>query len=189
MLTIRLQRTGRTGHAQFRVIVQDSRAHPKSGRIVAYAGNYDPHTKKVTIDKDKISGYLANGAVPSERVARILIKEGLKLPAWYRLPADKKKSVRNAEKRRSTRPEGPAEPAAAPTVDEPAAEAPAEAETPPPAADDAAPAETEQPVTEVEPATEPAAASETEESPPETTEKPGDAEPAAENSAAEPAKK
>jgi small subunit ribosomal protein S16 len=188
MLTIRLQRTGRTGHAQFRVIVQDSRAHPKSGRIVAYAGNYDPHTKKVTIDKDKISGYLANGAVPSERVARILIKEGLKLPAWYRLPADKKKSVRNAEKRRSTRPEGPAELAAAPTV-EPAAEAPAEAETPPPAADDAAPAETEQPVTEVEPATEPAAASETEESPPETTEKPAHVEPAAQNSAAEPAKK
>lgn len=110
MLTIRMQRTGRSGHAQFRVIVQDSRAHPKSGRVVSYVGSYNPHTKATTIDKDKINTYLSNGAVPSDRVAQLLKKEGLKLPAWYKSAPAKKKGVRNPEKRRSTRPEGEPEP-------------------------------------------------------------------------------
>ena len=35
MLAIRMQRTGRKGHAQFRVIVQESRRTPTSGNVVA----------------------------------------------------------------------------------------------------------------------------------------------------------
>src|SRR4051794_27421971 len=109
-----MQRTGRKGHAMFRVVVQDSRYTPTSGRVVAFLGSYDPHTKSVTLDKDKAGFYLGNGAQPSPRAAKLLQKEGVKLPEWVKLPADKQREVRNADKRRSTRP------------DEPKAEAPAE---------------------------------------------------------------
>ena len=44
MLAIRMQRTGRKGHAMFRVVVQESRLTPTSGRVVAMLGSYDPHS-------------------------------------------------------------------------------------------------------------------------------------------------
>ena len=114
MLAIRLQRTGRSGHAQFRVIVQDSRFSPTRGRVVSYLGSYNPHTKAATIDSEKASQYLANGAQPSDTVARLFKKEGIKLPVWVKLDEPKKREIRNPEKRRSTapaQPEAPAEPA------------------------------------------------------------------------------
>ena len=132
MLAIRLQRTGRSGHAQFRMIVQDSRFSPKRGRVVAYLGSYDPHSKTSSIDGEQVSKYLENGAQPSDRVARLLKQEGVKLPAWVKIDDPKKRSVRNPEKRRSTAPAQPAptEPTAeaeAPeTAEEPAAEVLAE---------------------------------------------------------------
>lgn len=103
-----MQRKGRSGHAQFRVVVQDSRFHPTSGRVVAYIGNYDPHTKVAKLDGE-IGKYLASGAQPSERVAKLLSKEGIKLPDWFKSAAPKSGTVRNADKRRSTRPEQPKE--------------------------------------------------------------------------------
>ena len=84
MLVIRLQRTGRKGHAQFRVVVQDSRRTPTSGKIVAQVGTYDPHTKTLNLDKERAQHYLNHGAQPSDRVVLILKKEGVKLPTWVR---------------------------------------------------------------------------------------------------------
>lgn len=92
----------------FRVIVQDSRLTPTSGKIVATLGNYDPHAKSVTLDKEKASFYLDHGAQPSDRIARLLKNEGVKLPVWVNLDADKERAVRNPDKRRSTQPEAPA---------------------------------------------------------------------------------
>lgn len=104
MLAIRMQRTGRTGHAQFRVIVQDSRFSPTRGRVVAYAGSYDPHTKVSSLDTEVISSYLEKGAQPSGRVARLLKKEGVKLPHWVVFPEPKKSAIKNPEKLRRNRP-------------------------------------------------------------------------------------
>jgi small subunit ribosomal protein S16 len=118
MLVIRLQRTGRSGHAQFRFIVQDKRFSPTRGRIVAYLGNYNPHTKTATLDSEKASQYLNNGAQPSDRVAALLQKEGVKLPDWVKTKQPKERTVRNPEKRRST---APAQPAAEAPAEEPAA--------------------------------------------------------------------
>ena len=112
MLVIRMQRTGRKGHAMFRVIVQDSRRTPTSGKVVAQLGSYDPHNKTVTLDKEKAAFYIEHGAQPSERVALLLKGEGVKLPKWVELPGKKKRTVRNADKRRSTRPPEPKEPEA-----------------------------------------------------------------------------
>jgi small subunit ribosomal protein S16 len=119
MLAIRMQRTGRKGHAQFRVVVQDSRFSPTSGRVVAYLGSYNPHTKTTTLNKQKAESYLSNGAQPSERVASLLKSEGLKLPSWVKAPSKHERSIRNPEKLRRNR---PAEPEVEAPAEEPAAE-------------------------------------------------------------------
>lgn len=106
MLAIRLQRTGRKGHAQFRVIVQEARRSPSSGNIVMALGNYDPHTKVAKIDTEKAGFYLTNGAQPSPRVAMLLQKEGVKLPSWVSVDTGKHKSIKNVEKLRRNRPAG-----------------------------------------------------------------------------------
>jgi len=141
MLVIRLARTGRSGHAQFRFVVQDKRFSPSRGRVVAYLGNYDPHAKTMTIDGEKASQYLSNGAQPSDRVARLLQKEGIKLPDWVKVAEPKQRTTRNPDKRRSTAPAQP-EP-------ETPAEAPAAEETP---AVETAPAEIAEPQAEETPA-------------------------------------
>jgi len=99
-----MQRTGRKGSAQFRVVVQDSRRTPTSGNIVALVGHYDPHAKTTTIDKEKISFYLSNGAQPSDRVIRILQQEKVEIPEWVKLPTMKTASVKNKDKLRKNRP-------------------------------------------------------------------------------------
>lgn len=104
MLAIRMQRTGRKGHAQFRVVVQDSRLTPTSGRVVAGLGSYDPHTKQAKLDLEKAEFYLKNGAQPSSRVAVLLQKEGLKLPEWVVTPDTKQRSVKNPDKLRKNQP-------------------------------------------------------------------------------------
>ncbi len=147
MLTIRMQRTGRTGHAQFRVVAQDRRFSPTSGRVAANLGSYDPHTKKAQLDGEKIAKYLDNGAQPSPRVVKLLKAEGIKVPKWVVQPAKKSKTIRNPEKLRKNRPAEPKEEKPA----EPAAEAPAEEKVEVPAEVTA-----ETPATEEKPA-EPAA--------------------------------
>lgn len=118
MLVIRMQRTGRKGHAQFRVVVQDSRRTPTSGKVVALLGSYNPHTKTAQVDKEKAAFYLQHGAQPSDRVARLMQLEGVALPDWVKLAAQKQRTVRNAEKRRSTTPqEEPAPEAEAPVAE------------------------------------------------------------------------
>jgi small subunit ribosomal protein S16 len=127
MLVIRLQRTGRKGHAQFRIVVQDSRRTPTSGNIVAQVGTYDPHAKTVTIQKERAQHYLDHGAQPSDRVAVLLKKEGIKLPDWVKLPVKQESKTRHPEKLRRNHPAEPVEEAPAvvetPEVDAPAAEA------------------------------------------------------------------
>lgn len=123
MLAIRMQRTGRKGHAMFRVVVQESRLTPTSGKVVANLGSYDPHAKVASLDKEKATYFLTNGAQPSDRVARLLQAEGVKLPKWVALSEAKAGKLRNPEKLRKNQPkeEQPAEATA---------EAPAEEETP-----------------------------------------------------------
>lgn len=148
---MRMQRTGRKGNAQFRVVVQDSHTSPTSGRVVAQVGSYNPHTKAAIIDSKKASFYLGNGAHPSPRVAALLKKEGVKLPSWVPAATKKKSPIKNALKLRRNRPEEPK--AAEPK--EPVSEEPAEA--PAKDTDSETPVETE---TKEQPLEEPAAAKE-----------------------------
>jgi small subunit ribosomal protein S16 len=126
MLAIRMQRTGRKGYTSFRIIVQESRLAPTSGRVVTYLGSYDPHRKIVTLNKAKAEKFLTNGVQPSPRAARLLEHEGVTLPDWVPRPSDKTRAVRNPDKLRKNRPAAPAAPEAAPEL-EPEAESEAEA--------------------------------------------------------------
>ena len=112
MLAIRLQRLGRKGYPVYRLAVQEAHRHPSSGRVVAYVGSYNPHTKAATIQVETAQKYLDNGAQPTPRVVKLLKEAGVKMPSWVKEPAaDKKKAIRNAEKLRKNQPkeEAPAE--------------------------------------------------------------------------------
>lgn len=125
MLAIRLQRTGRSGHAQYRMIVQDARKSPTSGKIVTSLGSYNPHTKSLVINKEKAGLFLSNGAQPSSRVVSLLAKDGVKIPDWAQKLAKKERATRNIDKLRKNR---PAEVEVAPVVaDEPVVAVEAEA--------------------------------------------------------------
>ena len=104
MLAIRMQRNGRTHYPTFRLVVQESQRHPLSGRVVAEVGNYNPETKKTTLDKEKIEFYLKNGAQPSSRVAFIFKKEGITLPPWYKEANPKTRKPKHADKLRKNQP-------------------------------------------------------------------------------------
>ena len=118
MLAIRLQRLGRKGYPVYRLAVQEAQRHPSSGRVIAYVGSYNPHTKEANIQVELAQKYLDNGAQPTPRVVKLLKEAGVKLPSWVKQPAnDKKKSLRNPEKLRKNQPK-----------EEPVAEAEAPAE-------------------------------------------------------------
>lgn len=104
MLAIRLQRLGRKALPVYRIAVQESRRHPSSGRVVAYVGSYNPHTKEVKLVKEKISFYLKNGAQPTPRVVRLLVAEKVDLPEWVKNPTEKSSKTRHPEKLRKNQP-------------------------------------------------------------------------------------
>lgn len=105
MLAIRLQRLGRKGYPVYRLAVQESQRHPSSGRVVAYVGSYNPHTKETSVQVEAAQKYLDNGAQPTPRVVKLLKDAGVKLPKWVKEPtADKSKSIKNAEKLRKNQP-------------------------------------------------------------------------------------
>ncbi len=117
MLAIRMQRLGRKGHPTYRIVVQDVRQTPSSGKYVALLGSYDPHQKTNTLVKEKAEQYLSNGAQPSDRVARLFKNEGITLPSWVKEPTASTRTIRNSEKLRKNQPkeEAPAEEPAAET--------------------------------------------------------------------------
>ena len=105
MLAIRLQRVGRKGHAMYRLAVQESRRHPSSGRVIAYVGTYDPHTKDAKVQVETAQKYLDNGAQPSPRVVKLLSDAGVKMPSWVvKAATNKAKAIRNADKLRKNQP-------------------------------------------------------------------------------------
>ena len=124
MLAIRMQRNGRTHYPTYRIVVQEAKRHPLSGRVVAEVGNYNPATKTLTLDKESVEKYLKNGAQPSSRVAYILSKNGVKLPEWVKLAPKKTAAAKHADKLRKNQPkeEAPVAEETPATEETPAAE-------------------------------------------------------------------
>jgi small subunit ribosomal protein S16 len=75
---IRLRRMGQKKAPFYRIIVADSRA-PRDGRSIDEIGTYDP-TKNPTeyhVDEEAAKKWLANGAQPTDTVARIFKSAGI----------------------------------------------------------------------------------------------------------------
>lgn len=70
---IRLARYGAHKAPYYRIVVADSRAR-RDGRYIEQVGTYNPLTepKKVTMDLEKIDTWIAQGAKPTETVARLI---------------------------------------------------------------------------------------------------------------------
>jgi small subunit ribosomal protein S16 len=126
MLAIRLQRVGRKGLAIYRIAVQEAQRHPSSGRVVAYVGTYNPHTKEVNVNVETMQKHLDNGAQPTPRIVKLLAGTDVKLPSWVKTADDdKKKSTKNTEKLRKHQPK---EDVVEEAAEEPAAEEPVTAD-------------------------------------------------------------
>ena len=75
---IRLRRMGKKKEPYYRVVVADSRS-PRDGRFIAEIGTYDPNTDPSTfkVDEEEAKKWLANGAQPTEVVAKLFKVAGI----------------------------------------------------------------------------------------------------------------
>ena len=86
------------------MVVQQSHLTPTSGKVVKLIGRYNPHTKELVVNKDDAEKYLSCGAQPTQRVARLMVSEGLKMPKWFKFDQPKTSKIKNAEKLRKNQP-------------------------------------------------------------------------------------
>lgn len=124
MLTIRLQRTGRSHEPTFRVVLTDSKNGPKSGKYLKNLGWYDTRLKNKTeqLDIEAIKTYVANGAKLSVTMHNYLVAN--KVIPGKKINALPKKTVQ--KKAEEAAPAAAAAPAPAPVAEAaPAAETPA----------------------------------------------------------------
>ena len=75
---IRLRRMGKKKEPYYRVIVADSRS-PRDGRCIDEIGTYDPNTEPSTvkIDEEAAKKWIANGAQPTDIVAKLFKNAGI----------------------------------------------------------------------------------------------------------------
>ena len=75
---IRLKRIGKKKTPFYRIIVSDAKA-PVQGKFVDELGTYDPNTNPgtVKVDAEKAQKWLANGAQPTDTVAKIFRMAGV----------------------------------------------------------------------------------------------------------------
>jgi small subunit ribosomal protein S16 len=90
VLKIRLRRTGARKKPSYRIVVAESTA-PRDGKYVEIIGTYDPLTDPATIklDGDRAKHWLSVGAQPTERVVKLMAREGLVDAPTYKAPAAK----------------------------------------------------------------------------------------------------
>jgi small subunit ribosomal protein S16 len=78
---IRMTRIGRRHRPFFRINAIESRV-PRDGRILEKLGHYDPiekdPAKQIVLNNERVRYWLDNGAIPSDTVSQILMREGIK---------------------------------------------------------------------------------------------------------------
>lgn len=145
-VSLRLSRGGSKKRPYYKVVVSNSRA-PRDGKYLEQVGTYNPllpkdDANRVRLIEDRVRYWLGVGAQPTDRVARMLDKAGIKERAATSNPQKaepgkkaKERADEKAEKQAAAE-EAAREAAAAPAVEEApvAEEAAAEAA---PAADEA----------------------------------------------------
>jgi len=78
---LRMMRMGRRNRPYFRINAVESRT-PRDGKILEKIGHYDPiekdPAKQIVLNKERAQHWLDKGAVPSDTVSQILLREGIK---------------------------------------------------------------------------------------------------------------
>lgn len=79
-LKIRLARAGSKKRPYYHVVVADVRS-PRDGRFIEAVGSWNPLLPKdgerIKLDAERIRHWLANGALPTDRVLRFLDEAGI----------------------------------------------------------------------------------------------------------------
>ncbi len=70
-------REGRKGQAHFGIVVAEH-SFAVQGRYVERLGFYNPHTKELNIETDKVLGWISKGAKPTTSIARLLKSKNTK---------------------------------------------------------------------------------------------------------------
>lgn len=135
MLVIRLQRTGRSNDATYRLVLAEKRK-PVKGGYLELLGHYLPSRKPMALsfDRERVQHWVALGARPSNTLARIFKKEGMTGMDDFIETYTKKRSKKAPPEEPKPRPApaASAEPAAEVAAPEPVA---AEAAAPEPVAE------------------------------------------------------
>ena len=78
MLTIRLQRVGKTKQPTYRFIISE-KTRDTQGHYLELLGNYNPQDKenKITVKSDRIEYWISKGAQMSNTVNNLLVKSGV----------------------------------------------------------------------------------------------------------------
>ncbi|MCE5258735.1 MAG: 30S ribosomal protein S16 [Chloroflexi bacterium] len=94
MVRIRLARVGAKKQPSYRIIVADQRS-ARDGRFIEIVGHYNPRVDPPAMDmvEDRVLYWLAQGAQPSDPVARMLQKNGL----WEKHLASKAQAASTTE--------------------------------------------------------------------------------------------
>ena len=78
---LRMARMGRRHRPFFRINAVESKT-PRDGRVLEKVGHYDPLekdvTKQIILKRDRVEFWLSQGAVPSDTVSEILLRQGIK---------------------------------------------------------------------------------------------------------------
>ncbi len=71
---------GSKGKPFYRIVVADQRA-PRNGKYLDLIGTYDPHQDppEISINEEKISKWIGNGAQPSDSVSSLLKTKGIEI--------------------------------------------------------------------------------------------------------------
>lgn len=84
MLTIRLSRVGKKNMPMYRLVVSE-KGRDLYGRSLEIVGSYNPHTKDLQANGDRIKHFISNGASMSATVNNLLLEkkviEGAKVKA------------------------------------------------------------------------------------------------------------
>ena len=75
---IRLKRLGQKKSPFYRIVVADERS-PRDGRNIAEIGTYDPNQEPAMfkVDEEAAKKWIADGAKPTETVARLFKQSGV----------------------------------------------------------------------------------------------------------------
>lgn len=135
MLVIRLQRTGRRNLPSYRLIVAE-KARAAKGKSLETMGHYLPARENpiFEFDVERITHWVSKGAQPSDTVARMLKKNGVKnMEKFIKRYAKQKSKSAEPEAEAGSTSSSQVAPVPAPAAKAPAETEPAKEEVPAPA--------------------------------------------------------